>query len=377
MKKLLFLLLLVSLFFSCNKKAEISVFNNSEVDRNGEIIELCLCQMPEFNKSKIVVLDSVGNQVPFQILYKGTGKPQALVFPVTLGAGKSTGFTIKEGTPLEIKSKTYVRFVPERKDDIAWENDRIGFRVYGPALAAENPSNGIDVWYKRTNELVIDKWYKNDLSGVASYHEDHGEGLDCYKVAHTLGAGGIAPFMKDSIYLANYYSRYKILDNGPLESSFVLYYDNIPFGNHELRAEMLITLKAGSNLNEARIKYYGDTTGFKLAAGIYLHDSIQNINSSVEKGFIGYAENLVSQSKNPVPSGRGYTGVVFPGGVNEIKKVSDHIIGICDYKTGDEFRYFFGAGWSKFGFASDQDWFGYLSSQKIAVSQPLEVKIFR
>lgn len=377
MKKFVFLFLLVLFFSSCSKKAEITVFNNSEVDRNGEIVEICLCQMPDFNNSKIVVLDAEGNQVPFQLLYKGNEKPECIIFPVSLEAGKSTKFIVQEGVPSQIKAKTFVRFIPERKDDIAWENDRIAYRMYGPALAAENPSNGVDVWYKRTTELIIDKWYENDLSGKASYHDDHGEGLDCYKVAHTLGAGSIAPFSKDSLYIGSYFNRYDILDNGPLRSSFVLFYDNISVGTHTLKAEMVITINAGSNLNEARIKYTGDTTGFQLAAGIYLHDSIQSIYISTEKGYIGYAEDLMSETKNPVSSGRGYTGVVFPGSISEVKQVSGHLIGISDYKTGEEFRYFFGAGWSKFGFGSDQDWFGYLSSQKIAISQPLEVKIYR
>jgi len=377
MKKISSLLLLVVFLSSCSKKAEISVFNNSEVDRNGEIVEICLCSLPDFDNTKIVIVDSAGNQVTFQLLYKGTEKPKSIIFPVSLEAGKSTKFFVQEGVPSKIKSKTFVRFVPERKDDIAWENDRIAFRMYGPALAAENPSNGVDVWYKRTSELIIDKWYKNDISGKVSYHEDHGEGLDCYKVAHTLGAGSVAPFSDDSLYVYNYFNRYKILDNGPLQSSFVLFYDKVPFGSHMLKAEMLITIKAGSNLNESKIKFIGDTTGFQIAAGLYLHDSIQNINASVENGYLGYAEDLISQAKKPEPSGRGYTGVIFPGNISEVRQVSNHILGICNYKTGEEFRYFFGAGWSKFGFASDQEWFGYLSSQKIAILQPLELKIVR
>jgi hypothetical protein len=377
MKKISFLLLLVLFLSSCSKKAEISVFNNSDVDRIGEIVEICLCSLPDFDNTKIVVVDSAGNQVPYQLLNKGNDKPQSIIFPVSLEAGKSTKFIVQEGIPSQIKSKTFVRFVPERKDDIAWENDRIAFRMYGPALAAENPSNGVDVWYKRTPELIIDKWYKNDLSGKASYHDDNGEGLDCYKVAHTLGAGSVAPFSDDSLYVYNHFDRYKILDNGPLQSSFVLFYDKIPFGSHKLKAEMMITINAGSNLNEARIKYTGDTTGFQLAAGIFLHDSIQSINTSTEKGYLGYAEDLISETKNHLPSGRGYTGVVFPGSISDVRQVSGHLIGISNYKTGEEFRYFFGAGWSKFGYGSDQDWFGYLSSQKTAILQPLELKIYR
>jgi hypothetical protein len=376
MKKIIPFFLMALVFASCGKKVEVSVFNNSEVDRTNETVELCLCQLKKFNAERIVVLNAEGKQVPCQIIYKGTDKPQSLIFQVSLKAGTETAFTLKEGTPEKIPAKTFVRFVPERKDDITWENDRIAFRMYGPALAKENPSNGVDVWFKRTTSLIIDKWYKDDLAGKQSYHEDHGEGLDCYKVAHTLGAGGIAPYSKDSIWVGRNFDRYQILDNGPIRSSFVLFYDSVPYGSTLLKAEMMVSIDAGSNLNEVRIRYSGGVAKIQLSAGIYLHDSIQSLNVNGAQGYIGYAENLFSEELK-TPSGRGYTGVVFPGALLETKQVSGHMVGICDYKVGDEFRYYFGAGWSKDGFASDQEWFSYLNSCRIALTEPLKVKIVK
>ncbi|MFP3822536.1 DUF4861 family protein, partial [Bacillus sp. SIMBA_008] len=49
---------------------------------------------------------------------------------------------------------TYARFVPERIDDFAWENERVAFRTYGPEaqrLVDEGKeggtlSSGIDIW---------------------------------------------------------------------------------------------------------------------------------------------------------------------------------------------------------------------------------------
>jgi len=319
--------LLGLLFASCTGKVEISVFNNSEVDRVNEMVEICLCELKEFDASKLVILNADGKQVPYQVLYKGGEKPMALIFPVTLKSGAETTFTLKEGTPEHFTARTNARFVPERKDDLSWENDKIGFRMYGPALANEYPSNGVDVWLKKTDKLVFDQWYKNDLSHKASYHEDHGEGLDCYGVGHTLGCGGICPYMNDSLFVGDHFDRYEILDNGPLRSSFMLYYDAIPFGTKKLKAELLITLDAGSNLNEARIRYFGDTTHIQLAAGIFLHDSIQSVNANVSQGYISYAENAVTQDAKKVPSGRCYTGVVFPEQKMKTKQLAKHIVG--------------------------------------------------
>jgi hypothetical protein len=376
MKNHLFLLLFVLLFASCNGKVEISVFNNSEVDRVHEMVEICLCELTNFDTSKLVILDPDGKQVPYQVLYKGEDTPQVLIFPVTLKAGKEATFIVKEGKPEQFTAKTKVRFVPERKDDISWENDRIGFRMYGPALANENPSNGVDVWLKRTSELVFEKWYKNDISQKASYHQDHGEGLDCYNVGHTLGCGGICPIVNDSLYIGRYFDRYKILDNGPLRSSFLLYYDFVSYGSKNLKAELLITIDAGSPLNEAVIRYTGDTTNIQLAAGIFLQDTVQTVAGSTTQGFIGYAEDAFAQGTK-TSAGRRYEGVVFDAPVVAVKQLQNHLIGISNYKVGEPFRYYFGAGWNKFGIKKDSDWFSLLSDKRIALSQPLKVKILK
>ena len=56
-------------------------------------------------------------------------------------------------------AKVYGRYVPERKDDFAWENEYAAFRMYGAALKPENPSNGVDLWLKNSPALVIDTMY--------------------------------------------------------------------------------------------------------------------------------------------------------------------------------------------------------------------------
>jgi len=377
MKKYVVLVVCAVLMMACSRKVEVSVFNNSEVDRVNETVELCLCELTGFDAKKLVVLNVEGKQVPSQILCRGTDKAQSLIFQVTLAAGKQEVFTLKEGTPEAYTPKTFAHFVPKRKDDFSWENDRIAFRMYGPKLAPENPSNGPDVWYKRTEALITDKWYTNDLSGKLSYHEDHGEGLDCYKVGHTLGAGGVCPYSNDSLWIGRYFDRYKILDNGPLRSSFVLFYDAVEYQGKTLKAEFMVNLDAGSNLNEVRVRYTGDTTEMRLAAGIYLHDSIQSLNVNQNNETIAYAEDLMSESKKPVPAGRGYAGVVFPGSWQASKKISGHIVGIVNYKIGEEFLYYFGAGWNKHGFPTDKDWYSYLNDKKAALLQPLKIKILK
>ncbi len=84
--------------------------------------------------------------------------------------------------------------VPERFDDIAWENDRIAHRMYGvalnsPAAGGERlRGSGIDVWAKRVNYPIVDRWY---AKGHDQFHKDEeGEGLDLYSIGGSRGAGG-------------------------------------------------------------------------------------------------------------------------------------------------------------------------------------------
>lgn len=264
-----------------------------------------------------------------------------------------------EVTTGEEKQLVSGRQVPERKDDFTWENDRIAFRVYGPALAAENPSNGVDVWLKKTEELVVDKFYKDELENGLSYHVDRGEGLDCYKVGHTLGAGAIAPYSEGKIWVEDHYSSAEVLSLTPSNITFRLTYDSVRYEDKLLSKQVVISLDAGSQLNKATVTYDGDFDTIKLAAGIVLHSQPGDITMSREEGYIAYAEEAVSDAG--VPAGRSYIGLVFTTPLIEILQDDIHVAGITAYKKGEELVYYFGAGWSEWGFATDQDWTDYVS----------------
>ena len=70
--------------------------------------------------------------------------------------------------------KTYGRFVRERRDDFAWENDRIAHRMYGKELETwpQEPltSSSVDVWTKRVPKLVINDWYMMDDYQIGRAH---------------------------------------------------------------------------------------------------------------------------------------------------------------------------------------------------------------
>lgn len=123
---------------------------------------------------RLVVINTTGHQVPYQITSDGK-----LIFPTEVMAGSSATYTIQIGTPQEelFEQSVYGRKYPERMDDVAWENDRVAFRTYGPALQASGErAFGYDIWLKRVSGLVMEDRYQKELTQSISYHEDHGNG---------------------------------------------------------------------------------------------------------------------------------------------------------------------------------------------------------
>lgn len=375
MTKILFLIITSISLYTLNIQSQtILIKNTTGMNRKGEMVELNSSKLKANFKSKTYILkNDKKEELAYQLLYNDKKEVETIIFQADVKSNSTATYTLSEGKPAIVKAKTSARFVPERKDDFAWENDLAAYRMYGPALAKENASNGVDFWAKRTSELVVDKRYHDELKNKKSYHIDFGDGLDFYKVAHTLGCGGIAPYSSDSLWVGNQFSKYKVLENGPLRSVFVLSYDSIKVGNDFYKEEITITVNAGSLLNKAVVKYSGAPQKMELAGGIFLHDGKGNLKLDAKNGTAAYAEDAISEAK--VPSGRNYVGVCIPTKVNTARKIGTHALVLSDYKIGDSFTYYFGGGWSKWIYPTDDDWFKALNSFSEAISNPLQVSV--
>jgi len=375
-------LLFVSGVFAQQK---IVVTNSTNTNRMGELVEVKIAKIKaNFESKKYILKNAKGQEVAYQLVLNNEKKVESVLFQVDVKANGSSTYSFKQGTPTSVKAKTYGRFVPERKDDFAWENDFGAYRMYGPALAKENPSNGVDFWAKCTDELVVDQRYKDDIYNEISYHIDHGKGLDFYKVAHTLGCGGIAPYAIDSLWVGNQFNSYKVLENGPLRTVFTLVYDSVKVGNDYYKQTITINADAGSLLNKAVVTYNGKAQKMQLGSGIFLHDGKGHKHETISKshldnkinetwGAIAYAENAVSDAG--IPSGTNYVGVVAPTSLIESKKKNDHFLLISDYNVGSTFTYYFGGGWSKWKFPTNNDWFNAVDNFALRAKNPLKVTL--
>jgi hypothetical protein len=371
MKNALFLTLLALLGISCSKEtARIVVENTLDFDRTGEMVEVETAGLKaDFGARPYVLKDEKGAEVACQLL-ENSGSP-LLIFQADVPAHSRVVYTLEEGKPAPVAAKTHARQVPERKDDFAWENDLAAYRMYGPALAKENPSNGVDLWLKCTGEPVMDKLYADELERGISYHVNHGLGLDCYDVKHTTGAGGIAPYTSQ-LWIGNHYDRFEILENGPLRSVFTLTYDSVQIEDAWLEETITITADAGSLLNKAAVSYKGSEKAFRLTAGIFLHQERGVTFHNADDKVIAYAENAASVVTGD-SEGRNYVGVYMPDAVDNPFEIENHYVIPANYQVGNELVYYFGGGWSKWKFPSDEDWFNALRRFSQAKQTPLKV----
>ena len=264
------------------------------------------------------------------------------------------------------------------RDDVAWESDRIAFRIYGQGLwqASEfEPlvSSGVDVWPKRTRDLIVDRWY---AKGHDEYHRDTGEGADFYTVGPTLGAGGIG-VLTDRIASAKNFRGHRIIADGPIRAVFELTYDPWEARPGTLVSETRrITIDAGQNL-------YRQETRFGLPAGT----SMSVVTGTVKR------EGLVSSNRRgsawswlatwgPVErknGGHGHLGTAVLLPAHRFIDVADsgnHYLVNAIAASGDPVVQYTGAGWTASGdFRTVEDWWRHLDAFAERLANPIRVTV--
>src|SRR5690348_6707477 len=119
--------------------ATLTVTHELDSARPAEIVSVPFADiaavMPEARMYHLVVRDSKGRAIASQITnyehdHRGV-KYDDLVFSYGFKAGEKRATFTLENLPATTPPEppcVYARFVPERLDDIAWENDRIAHR---------------------------------------------------------------------------------------------------------------------------------------------------------------------------------------------------------------------------------------------------------
>lgn len=374
--RLLTLLLATFALVGCEQiRDEIIVDNKSDLARVGEIVEVDATRFGIEEGKNFVVRNEADQIVPSQLTHDGK-----LIFACDLEAGATAHYTVVK-EDLQMKMQTYAcgRVYPERVDDMAWESDLIAFRAYGPALQKSGErAFGYDVWLKNNTDLpVVEERYNkelnpetkariaelrktdaaaaDELAASVSYHNDHGNGMDAYKVGPTLGGGATAIIDGRRIIYPYCWAECEILDNGPLRFTARLTYNPTEVDDVELTEVRTISIDKGSFLNETTVVYNADVEkDVEVMSGIVLHEKQPHTTYCAEDGYVTYAEPVEAPD-----GGELYLAMLFPkawdGAENRLWKLFDekpagtygHAAVYNKVRTGEELTYYWGALWNK------------------------------
>lgn len=337
----------------------------------------------------IRVQDAAWLDVPFQVTHD-----RKLLIEASVRRGGVARFKISKGAAPQFPMVCHGALHPERKDDLAWENDRGAYRVYGPALQRTGErSFGIDVWTKNTPELVVDQryyiedvvtipridslyrhdWHTRDsLYRIISYHYDHGRGLDPYRVGATLGCGAPALMIGDSIVMPYCFERYEILDEGPLRFTVRLTQSPHMVMGHQVVEHRIITLDKGSNFNKMTVSYEGlpqQLVAFCSGVVIQRDDPEPVVLGS---NYVAYMDPTDQPNVHHAPL---YVAALFPNGNVTTRQLQQHALGIHPDYQGEPYTYYFGSAWAKYDVRTQEEWLYRIAWFLRTLESPLQVRM--
>ncbi len=351
---------------------QLHLTNTLDVDRHDEVVEVSAKQVidhlhvPTSKLSSLVATDtSTGRLIPTQLFTdNGATDPGRLLLLVSLPARGALNLSLRvDPAAPDPRALVSGREAPERKDDFAWENELVTYRIYGPALqAAGEITSGIDVWSKRVPNFVIDSFYKRDLEGARthnpelSYHKDNGQGLDSYYVGPTRGCGGTAVFSKGKLYVSKNYTALNILAPGPIRFAFQVSYAPWNADGTMVSETKTIILDAGSHMNQITSTYTFDGhSTLKVAAGLAIHEPAE-VAYPVAGAVASVWDTPQDSSAGRIASGL----VTLPSEHAVTLSAAKHALMVVEKRSGQPFTYFAGSGWSKADMPTQQDWNDYL-----------------
>ncbi|MCD8313126.1 MAG: DUF4861 domain-containing protein, partial [Bacteroidales bacterium] len=292
-----------ALMMSCGKgEYKVTVANTLDIDRANETVELNLADLKGIPAASAVVLNAEGEQVPCQTYTNADGQ-NLLLFQANVAANSEAVYTVAKGEREEFETQAYSRYVPERADDYAYENNVVAGRIYGPAL--DDPRTyGSDIWVKSTERLILDEWYEKD-----DYHHNYGEGMDCYKVDNTLGGGAWAPLNGDfEPVLGDNYATWTHITDGPIRTEAVLEYNAVLVDSVEVAATRVLSLDANSHFVKSVVTFHYDTEDHIQVAIAAVKHNVGEVYA--EDNWVAFTEPA-SDSADPETDGNISVALVY------------------------------------------------------------------
>ena len=386
LKRISYVLIVISLssFNLIEDTITIKVKNTLKKERSNETVVLTKEFLKIKDLTSIGIRDKKSGeiQVTQTVDNDGDGVMDELLFQPKIGAKSKKEyivFQISEHQRPKTEAYCYSRFVPERTDDYAWENNKVAFRTYGPRaqkmiednIKGGTLSSGIDGWLKRVEYPIINKWYDKMTSGKGTYHQDTGEGLDNFHVGSSRGIGGTAVKVDSIYYISKNFTTWKTITTGLIRTSFILTYADWDAAGNKITETKKISLDYGNFLSKFEILVSGTD---ELSAGLTLHDKKGTINSNFKEGWLDHWETIDDSEIG--------TGIVVPD--QKLIRIENYLTSRPDlsnhYATikveDNKVIYYAGFGWKKQGtFTTKEAWESYLSVFAKKINNPLIVNL--
>lgn len=360
----------------------VRVENPLAIARSDETVSLAWsalqAKLPGLVATRVRVRDiGSGREISSQVIdTDANGTPDALLFQVDIRAKDARRYAIEPAAAGTFAPRTFVRH-DEPRDDIAWESDRLAWRVYGEGLkktTSAMSSSGVDIWVKKTRELVVQKWYDK---GHDAYHVDTGEGADFYDVGTTLGAGGTAVWLNDSLYRADNFISWKVVAMGPIRTIVELEYPQWTAGALKVSQTKRISIDAGSNLYREESVFHspGTTREIPYVIGELKRTGMVGTFSRTNAWawLTGWGPTTPKQGGD----GEIGTAVLLPRErVRDWKETPTHYLAVTSATVGVPVVHYVGAGWTLSGDFSDvRAWWRYLDEYALRLASPLTVTL--
>ena len=349
--------------------------------------------LPGAQIQHLVVKDAAGHVLPFQVTNvapeakdsNGIGIAYGeLLFQHDFAPGEHTAtFVVEKSDAITppFAPRAFARYVPERLDDFAWENDVIGHRTYGPALAAPAPagsgkevleSSGLDIWFKRVDYPIVDRWYNK---GHDHYHKDEGEGMDMYNVGRSRGAGGTGVWDGTRLYTSGNYARWKVLANGPVRAVFELAYDAWDAAGTKVTETKRFTVDAGHQLDRIDSTFtFAGPSALTVAVGLNKtpSDKKQAPRVALVRDDAGHALLQWFEQKT---NGAFGTAVIVPAASGHAEDALNDLV-LARVESGKPLRYWAGAAWDRAGrITSKAAWQAYVAAEAQRIAHPVHVAL--
>jgi len=379
-----------TVFLSCASvchagSLEVTAKNILAIARASQTIELTAAQLGPLGAQDLAtvhVKDPAGKELIVQAVdtdYDAYHKPDIVIFQADFAGRETKTFTVTTGAKQEFTKeqfKAFGRFVRERFDDFAWENDRIAHRTYGKALETWEgeplSSSTIDIWSKRTARMVINDWYLSD-----HYHEDTGEGADFYSAGLTRGCGGSGLWAEERLWTSRNFVDSRVLANGPVRVVFELAYQPFEVNGISVSEVKRVSLDAGSQLDHFQSIYKQFTRPGQereLTAGIGLKKvSGEKLEANKERGWFAkwepVAKNGGEQGLAIVVNPRSFSG--------QAEDRLNHLV-LTPVGGNGKVDYWAGFCWDKAGYLTNAEaWKQYVEEFAQGLASPIEVEVKR